>query len=35
MKQFLGYLSKANVTIVDLSGIPFEVLSISSASFLG
>ncbi len=29
MKQFLGYLSKANVTIVDLSGIPFEVLSIS------
>lgn len=29
MKQFLGYLSKANVTIIDLSGIPFEVLSIS------
>lgn len=29
MKQFLGYLNKANVTIIDLSGIPFEVLSIS------
>ena len=29
MKQFLGYLNKANVTIVDLSGIPFEVLSIT------
>lgn len=29
MKQFLGYLKKANVTIVDLSGIPFEVLSIT------
>jgi hypothetical protein len=29
MKQFLGYLTKANVTIVDLSGIPFEVLSIT------
>lgn len=28
LKQFLGYLHKANVTIVDLSGIPFEVLSI-------
>lgn len=23
MKQFLGYLNKSNVTIVDLSGIPF------------
>lgn len=29
IKQFLGYLNKANVTIVDLSGIPFEVLSIT------
>lgn len=29
MKQFLDYLNKANVTIVDLSGIPFEVLSIT------
>lgn len=29
MKQFLGYLNRANVTIVDLSGVPFEVLSIT------
>lgn len=30
LKQFLGYgESKSNVTIIDLSGIPFEVLSIS------
>lgn len=29
IKQFLGYLTKANVTIIDLSGIPFEVLNIS------
>ncbi|MHA6530073.1 ATP-binding protein [Paenibacillus sp. BAC0078] len=29
MKQFLGYLKKSNVTIVDLSGVPFEVLSIT------
>jgi hypothetical protein len=29
MKQFIGYLNKANITIVDLSGIPFEVLSIT------
>jgi uncharacterized protein len=29
MQQFLGYLEKANVTIVDLSGVPFEVLSIT------
>lgn len=29
MKQFLGYLDKANVSIIDLSGIPFEVLSIT------
>lgn len=29
LKQFLGYLDKSNITIVDLSGIPFEVLSIT------
>ncbi|MDR4460309.1 MAG: ATP-binding protein [Nitrospirales bacterium] len=29
MKQFVGYLNKANITVVDLSGIPFEVLSIT------
>jgi len=29
LKQFIGYLNKANITIVDLSGIPFEVLSIT------
>ncbi len=29
LKQFIGYLEKANVTTVDLSGIPFEVLSIT------
>lgn len=29
LKQFLGYLDKANISIIDLSGIPFEVLSIS------
>jgi DNA helicase HerA-like ATPase len=29
MRQFLGYLTRANVTIIDLSGIPFEVLSIT------
>ena len=28
LKQFLGYIEKANVTIIDLSAIPFEVLSI-------
>jgi len=28
VKQFLGYLNKSNITIVDLSGIPFEVLSV-------
>ena len=28
IQQYLGYLTKANVTIVDLSGIPFEVRSI-------
>lgn len=29
LKQFLGYLDQSNVTIIDLSGIPFEVLSIT------
>jgi len=29
MMQFVGYLNKSNITIVDLSGIPFEVLSIT------
>lgn len=29
LKQFLGYLDKSNITIIDLSGIPFEVLSIT------
>jgi len=29
LKQFVGYLNRANVTVVDLSGIPFEVLSIT------
>jgi DNA helicase HerA-like ATPase len=29
MKQFVGYLNRSNVTIVDLSGIPFEVLSVT------
>jgi DNA helicase HerA-like ATPase len=29
MKQFIGYIDKSNITIVDLSGIPFEVLSIT------
>jgi uncharacterized protein len=29
LKQFLGYIDKANITIIDLSGIPFEVLSIT------
>jgi len=29
LKQFMGYLHKSNVTIIDLSGIPFEVLSIT------
>lgn len=29
LQQYLGYLDRANITIVDLSGIPFEVLSIT------
>lgn len=28
LKQFLGYIDRCNVTIIDLSAIPFEVLSI-------
>lgn len=28
LMQFLGYIGKSNVTIIDLSAIPFEVLSI-------
>ncbi len=28
VRQFLGYLNKANISIVDVSGVPFEVLSI-------
>ena len=29
MMQFIGYINRANITVIDLSGIPFEVLSIS------
>ena len=29
LKQFLGYINKSNISIIDLSGIPFEVLSIT------
>lgn len=29
LKQFIGYINKANISIIDLSGIPFEVLSIT------
>lgn len=29
LKQFLGYKDRSNITIIDLSGIPFEVLSIT------
>ncbi len=29
LKQFIGYIDRSNVTVVDLSGIPFEVLSIT------
>lgn len=29
LKQFLGYLEYSNISIIDLSGIPFEVLSIT------
>jgi DNA helicase HerA-like ATPase len=29
LKQFTGYLNKSNISIIDLSGVPFEVLSIT------
>lgn len=29
LKQFIGYINKSNVSIIDLSGVPFEVLSIT------
>ena len=29
IKQFIGYRCKSNVTVIDLSGIPFEILSIT------
>lgn len=29
LQQYLGYLTKSNVTIIDLSGIPFEVMSVT------
>ncbi|MFS1876814.1 ATP-binding protein [Enterovibrio norvegicus] len=29
IKQFLGYIDRQNITIIDLSGIPFEVLSLT------
>jgi uncharacterized protein len=29
VKQFLGYLDRSNITIVDLSGVPFDVLSVT------
>jgi len=29
LKQFIGYSNKSNVTIFDLSGVPFEVLSVT------
>lgn len=29
LKQFLGYIDKSNITVVDLSGVPFEVLSLT------
>lgn len=28
VQQFIGYINKSNVSVIDLSGIPFEVLSI-------
>lgn len=33
LQQFLGYIEKSNVTIIDLSAIPFEVLSIVISLF--
>ena len=29
LKQFIGYIDEANISIIDLSGVPFEVLSIT------
>jgi DNA helicase HerA-like ATPase len=29
LKQFIGYLNTSNVTVVDISGVPFEVLSVT------
>ncbi|WP_229217285.1 ATP-binding protein [Massilia forsythiae] len=29
LQQFIGYIDKSNVTVIDLSGVPFEVLSIT------
>lgn len=29
IKQFIGYVDRSNITLIDLSGIPFEVLSIT------
>lgn len=29
LKQFIGYIDKSNISIIDLSGVPFEVLSIT------
>ena len=29
LKQFIGYNNKSNITIFDLSGVPFEVLSVT------
>ena len=29
LRQYLGYVNRSNVTIIDLSGVPFEVLSIT------
>ena len=29
IKQFIGYSNKSNITIIDVSGVPFEVLSVT------
>ena len=29
VRQFIGYIDRSNVTVIDLSGIPFEVLSLT------
>ncbi|MGY4688657.1 ATP-binding protein [Salibacterium sp. K-3] len=31
LKQFIGYLTYSNISIIDLSGVPFEVLSITTS----